>query len=92
MVFIYILHIYMSIKILTSIIYRRFLRSRQLGGLVPVFRLGVPLRYEANFNINSRNNSTQKYTQFLTLNVCFISLEVRRKSNSIRMEGFLGAI
>ena len=29
-------------------IYRRLSRCRQLGGLVPVLRLGVPLRYKAS--------------------------------------------
>ena len=44
------------------------------------------------FNINSRNNSTSKYKQFLTLNVCFISVESQGKKNSSLSEGFLGAI
>ena len=29
-------------------IYRRLSRCKQLGGLVPVFRLGVPIRYKAS--------------------------------------------
>ena len=37
--------------------YRRFSRSRQLGGLVPVFWLGVPLRY----------NSEHVWDQLLTI-------------------------
>ena len=44
------------------------------------------------FNINSRNNSTSKYKQFLTLNLRFISSELQGKSNSTLMEGFQGAI
>ena len=44
------------------------------------------------FNINSRNNSTSKYKQFLTLNVRFISLELQGKRSSSLTEGFLGAI
>ena len=31
-----------------QVIYRRLLWSRQLGGLVPVFRLGFPLRCKAS--------------------------------------------
>ena len=34
--------------ILEKWIYRRLSRCKQLGGLVPVFRLGVPLRYKAS--------------------------------------------
>ena len=45
-----------------------------------------------NFNINSRNNSTSKYKQFLTLNVRFISLKWQEKRIPPLMEGFLGAI
>ena len=43
---------------------------------------------EIYLNIHSRNNSTSKYKQFLTL----ISSELQGKSNSTLMEGFLGAI
>ena len=33
-------------------IYSRFSRSRQLGGLVPVHRLGVPLRCKAKLSVD----------------------------------------
>ena len=44
-------------------IYRRLLRSRQLGGLVPVFRLGVSLRSKAS----KLENMTKIFLQRRTL-------------------------